>query len=202
MSVPLITVERFDFHPDCTRARVLVNGRRFCFSVEDETRPRGHIVRGETAIPTGTYPLKLRQSPRFSHHYYTRDGITLISREQWLALPSAQKTAFKPHDTIWVADVPGFQYILVHWGNTDDDTDGCLIVGDTLGQLNGQPAVLSSRAAYVRLYAAVVAAIRSGRQTIQYRNEALTPPPNAPAPAPAPQPPVDLRLSPRPPLVG
>ncbi len=183
MSGSLITVERFDFHADCTRSKVLVGGRRFCFSVEDETRPLGKIVRGETAIPTGTYQLKLRTSPRFSHLYYTRDDINLISRDQWLKLSTEAKKAYHPHETIWVYGVPGFQYILIHWGCTDDDTDGCLCVGDTLGVLEGQPAVLNSRAAYVRLYAAVVLAIRAGGQTITYVNVPPQSLPNAPVAA-------------------
>ena len=32
---------------------------------------------------------------------------------------------------LWVRDVPGFEYILIHTGNTDEHTAGCLIVGDS-----------------------------------------------------------------------
>ena len=32
---------------------------------------------------------------------------------------------------LWVRDVPGFEYILIHTGNTDEHTSGCLIVGDS-----------------------------------------------------------------------
>ena len=32
---------------------------------------------------------------------------------------------------LWVRDIPGFEYILIHTGNTDEHTSGCLLVGDT-----------------------------------------------------------------------
>ncbi|MDB5235448.1 MAG: hypothetical protein JWR44_2441, partial [Hymenobacter sp.] len=54
------------------------------------------------------------------------------------------------------------------WGNTDDDTDGCYIVGSQIGAIGGQMGVLASRLAYVKLYAQVASAIRAGGQYISY----------------------------------
>jgi len=114
----LIKVERFLHHPDCEISRVYINGEYFCFSIEDATRTTK--IKGETCIPLGQYPLSTRFSPKFSKAYN--------------------------HDMIWVQNVPGFDFILIHWGNTISDTEGCLIIGDKIGTVNQKDAVLNSRA--------------------------------------------------------
>ena len=49
------------------------------------------------------------------------------------------------HPGTWeITNVPGRSAILLHTGNTVDDTEGCVIVGSPVGSLNGKPAVLHS----------------------------------------------------------
>lgn len=49
---------------------------------------------------------------------------------------------------VWALEyVPGRSHILIHAGNTEDDTHGCILVGLQIGELNGKPAVLQSRKA-------------------------------------------------------
>ena len=60
------------------------------------------------------------------------------------------------------------QFILIHTGNTVDDTEGCLIIGDKIGVLNQKDAVLHSKATYLRFYDRVIAPIRGGGQEIEY----------------------------------
>ena len=51
-----------------------------------------------------------------------------------------------------IQDVPEFEWVYIHVGNKDDDTDGCLLVGD--GQSSNvieRGQVSSSVAAYKRL---------------------------------------------------
>jgi len=136
----LIKVERFLHHPDCEISRVYINGEYFCFSIEDATRTTK--IKGETCIPLGVYPLATYKSPRFSKEYN--------------------------HDMIWVKNVPGFEYILIHWGNTISDTEGCLIIGDKIGVLKQKDAVLNSRATYLKFYARVIDQIKAGGQSIEY----------------------------------
>ena len=45
--------------------------------------------------------------------------------------------------------VPHFLGILIHWGNTEDDSGGCIIVGES--SVKGK--VINSRATFKKLYA-------------------------------------------------
>lgn len=136
----LIKVERFLHHPDCEIGRVFINGEFVCFSIEDAYRTTK--IKGETCIPDGTYPLSTRNSPHFSSTYN--------------------------HDMIWVQNVPGFEFILIHWGNTISDTEGCLIIGDKIGIVNQKDAVLNSKATYLKFYSRVINPILAGGQSIEY----------------------------------
>lgn len=55
-------------------------------------------------------------------------------------------------EAIEVINVPGRTHILIHEGNTTNDTEGCILVGKSYGELNGMPAVLTSKAAVNDLY--------------------------------------------------
>jgi hypothetical protein len=54
----------------------------------------------------------------------------------------------KYKDVYLVKDVPGRTAILFHWGNTERDTEGCILVGLSSGEFSGEPAVLSSKKAF------------------------------------------------------
>lgn len=139
--IELIRIERFKSEKDCTLSKMYIKGQYMGFVIEDEIRKVK--VKGETAIPQGTYDLDTRFSPRFSRFFdYDSKSKTLISNDK--------RTG--KHPLIWIKNVPNFEFILIHWGNTDDDSDGCLIVGDKLGVIKGQTAVLNSRIFYRRIY--------------------------------------------------
>lgn len=122
------------------------NNRRtfLAYTLEDEQRDVK--VWGETRIPAGTYKLKLRKEGGFHTRYLAKYGDTFHK------------------GMIWVQDVPGFEYILWHTGNTDEHTAGCLILGNT--QTNNRIAkdgfIGSSVDAYKFVYPRVLAAIESG----------------------------------------
>jgi hypothetical protein len=53
--------------------------------------------------------------------------------------------------TYKVLDVPDRSEILIHAGNTHEDTQGCILVGLMFGVLGAQTAILSSRTAFEAL---------------------------------------------------
>ena len=166
----LIIVDRINLEADATRSMVYVGGKPLFKMLEDVVRPAGVKVKDKTAIPEGRYLLGLRDSPKFSKDYYTSDNVNLIERKVWEGLSAVKRALYRPHETIWVMNVPNFQYILHHWGNTQFDTDGCGIIGTSFGKLGVNTAVLASRAAYVKYYALVAQAIRKGGQYVTYQN--------------------------------
>jgi len=121
------------------------NKRTFlAYTLEDEQRDVK--VWGETRIPAGTYKLELRTEGGFHNRYLNKYGNTFHK------------------GMIHVKDVPGFEYILWHTGNTDEHTAGCLILGNT--QTNNRIAkdgfIGSSVDAYKFVYPRVVSAIEAG----------------------------------------
>lgn len=115
------------------------------YTLEDEHRDEK--VKGETRIPAGTYNITLRTEGGFHQRYEEKYG-----------------TMHK--GMLWVRDVPGFEYILIHTGNTDEHTAGCLLVGNS-SDLKG--FIGSSVSAYKRIYPAIAKALDKGEQvTIQY----------------------------------
>ena len=75
-----------------------------------QVRPRGVKVYARTAIPAGEYRVRMDiRSPRFgSRPQYRKYGGRLPRLE----------------------GVPGFEGILIHPGNTAEDTAGCILVGE------------------------------------------------------------------------
>jgi hypothetical protein len=74
---------------------------------------------------------------------------------------------------LWLQDVPGFQWILIHTGNTDQHTSGCYIIGETQTDLDkGKDGFVgNSGVAYKKMYPKVADAILAGEKvTIKYSN--------------------------------
>ena len=97
-----LKVERRFLGPDYTIGTLEVDGKYFCDTLEDRVRDlsREKKVPGETAIPAGRYDVVVNISPRFKRK-----------------LPR-------------LLNVPGFEGILIHRGNTPEDTAGCILVGE------------------------------------------------------------------------
>lgn len=111
-----------------TIGKLYINNVYFCDTLEDKDRSltqsmslaeiKQKKVYGETAIPTGNYIITITYSNRF------KKPMPLINK------------------------VPGFDGIRIHVGNTNKDTDGCILVGKN--KIVGK--VLDSKITYQKLY--------------------------------------------------
>ena len=62
---------------------------------------------------------------------------------------------------LWVRNVPGFEYILIHIGNTDEHTAGCLLVGNA-ADMKG--TIGKSTYAYQHIYPKISNELLDGRE--------------------------------------
>ena len=99
-----LTLVRQPSRDEFTPGELLIDGKHFCWTLEDTVReikdspPVEWKIYGKTAIPEGTYKITLNWSGRF------RRMMTEIQ------------------------NVPGFAGIRIHNGPTEKSTDGCVLV--------------------------------------------------------------------------
>lgn len=120
-----------------TIGELYIDGRAFCYTLEDEIREvEGRPVSewkipGRTAIPFGKYKVEVTYSNRFKE------------------------------DLPLVMGVPGFSGIRFHAGNTAEDTEGCILVGSW----NGGTVIHNSRGALLSLMDMLEITRIAGRET-------------------------------------
>lgn len=122
-----------------TIGKLYIDGKYFCDTLEDKDRGLSQAlsleenkkkkVAGVTAIPTGRYLIRIDMvSPKYS------------KRGQY---------AFCEGKVPRLINVPAYQGVLIHIGNSSYDTEGCILVGENkeVGR------VLSSTITFRKLYA-------------------------------------------------
>ncbi|EHB5931759.1 hypothetical protein JXC30_001653, partial [Campylobacter coli] len=101
-----------------------------CFSLErkEEGLESGKNLR----VPAGVYDLRRHSPSRFENtlRSITKKDDTMIN--------------------VYNDDVPSSRAILIHWGNTDKDTQGCILLG--LTKDNNNESVGQSRQACKEFY--------------------------------------------------
>jgi hypothetical protein len=145
-----LQVIRTQFGTDATNGLLFIDGIFECYTLEDQYQ--AVKVMHETCIPEGTYDIKFRKTGGFHAKYTER-----------------YKNAH--HGMLHIQDVPNFTYILIHTGNTDEHTSGCLIVGETQQDLevSKDGFIGSSAVAYKKMYAKVAGQLLQGKDvTIEY----------------------------------
>lgn len=132
-----IFVKRIAKLPTYTIGKLYINNNYICDVLEDADRAlrqgmsldeiKKRKVYGETAIPTGTYNITMDViSPKFKDKSWAKPYGGKIPR---------------------LLNVPGFDGVLMHVGNTEKDSLGCLLVGEN--KIKGQ--VINSTATFHRL---------------------------------------------------
>lgn len=111
-----------------TIGKLYINGKYFCDTLEDTDRGldqnmsldkiKNLKVKAHTAIPTGVYEIKMTYSPKYKRI------MPLIN------------------------NVPGYEGIRIHAGNTHEHTEGCVLVG--FNKAVGK--VLNSKETFEQLY--------------------------------------------------
>ena len=124
----ILTLDRKYKLPTYTIGKLYIDGEYFCDTLEDKDRGLTDNmtvseiskikIKKETAIPTGTYKVTITYSNRF------KKNMPLIN------------------------DVKGFEGIRIHSGNTNQDTEGCVLVG--FNKVKGN--VINSRDTYNKLF--------------------------------------------------
>lgn len=116
-----------------------IDGERVCETIEDTDRGLSQTdsletikekkIKGKTAIPIGTYEIKITYSPRF------KKNLPLL------------------------LNVPGYDGVRIHPGNTAEDTEGCI----PCGKNTEVGKVTNSRFWTGKVIEAIEKALKSGR---------------------------------------
>ena len=152
-----LLVLRFSSQKDSTNGLLFQKTESFglqflCYTLEDEQRALK--VKGETRIPAGIYDIQFRKEGGFHNKYSKR--FSNIHKGM-----------------LQVMDVPNFDYILLHCGNTDEHSSGCLLLGDS--QENNviikDGFIGKSTNAYKRIYPLIAKELELGNKvTIEYKD--------------------------------
>lgn len=94
-----LKVVRDKLNEGCTLGKLYIDDVFECYTLEDEVRPSGEKVFGQTAIPYGVYDVTITHSPHFGR------------------------------DLPLLGSVPDFEGVRIHSGNRSSETEGCLLVG-------------------------------------------------------------------------
>ena len=134
-----ILIERIFTCNKYTIGHLYIDNMYFCDTLEDTDRGlnqnmslnllKNTKIKHKTAIPTGEYVLRTDIiSPRFSKNsYYMKVCRGYVPR---------------------IMDVPGFDGVLIHCGNDENDTSGCILLGEN--KLKGK--VINSRKNFEKFY--------------------------------------------------
>ena len=146
-----LLLDRFYKGKSYTIGRLYVDGTYFCDTCEDVDRGITNKMQSseialikvvaETAIPLGEYEITLNVR---SQKFYKKDYYRKIC------------DGYLPR----ILNVPGFEGILIHTGNSAIDSAGCILVGEN----KEKGKVLNSKKTFEKLYKKLKSASDNGEK--------------------------------------
>ena len=124
---------RYSPNGESSLGLLFVDKKFQCYTLEDERRTMK--VLGHTRIPSGKYRVKFRKVEK------SPKTIKYRNRFYW----------FTYH--LMLQNVENFKYVYIHIGNKDDDTEGCILVGNRANNntlIDGE--IQGSAKAFEKLY--------------------------------------------------
>lgn len=162
--VDKVDVKRVSDNGETSLGVIYLDGVAVCGSVEDQEQ-KGDKIKHESRVSNGKYKLALRRegsyNARYSKKYADRDGgkwhrgmLCVYTDKEWVLRCDDGKV---------------FQYILVHTGNTDDHTSGCLLPNYVLDFLKDRGS--RSGDAYDAIYPVLRDSIEASKLVDEWGNK-------------------------------
>lgn len=133
-----IKLQRLKDNGSATIGVLSIDGQMECFTVEDAAREIK--IQDETCIPKGTYKIELRteggMTGRYAAQYPDHRGM------------------------LWLRDVPGFEWVYIHVGNSAASSSGCVLVNRAVDSKTMTGSY--SAVAYVDVYKKIADEIEAG----------------------------------------
>lgn len=105
-----LVLKRIAKNANYTIGRMYINDEYVCDTIEDAVR--AVKIKHKSAIPAGRYKVAMSvKSPKYSN----------FAKYKWAKAYDGKLPR--------LLDVPGFEGILIHVGNTANDSSGCILVG-------------------------------------------------------------------------
>lgn len=144
-----ILLKRKTKNPNCTLGELFINNVYECDTLEDpdigltdsmsESEIKSKKVYGNTAIPTGTYKVDMNTvSPKFKDRSWAKPYGGKLPRLQ---------------------NVKGYEGVLIHVGNSSEDTLGCILVGKKASN-----RIINSTACFMELMTELLKAKAKGEE--------------------------------------
>lgn len=148
-----LLLKRIAKKPNYTIGKLYIDGKYFCDTLEDKDRGLTQSmkdseilkikVKDQTAIPTGKYRVDMNTvSPKFGKSSWAKLYKGIVPR---------------------LVNVPGYSGVLIHPGNTQADTSGCILLGQN--KVVGQ--VINSQATWKTFMQKVTSCKETVNITIQ-----------------------------------